>query len=551
MKVKILHSPFSILHSKSPPTAATLLAFVILLWGVQSILRGFWEPDEARFVYVANEMAADGHFFVPFRSGVFYAHKPPLLFWLMNFAALPFRIFGAHNINGFAARFPSLIGAFLSLLATSRIAAKLGGAKAAWRAVVVLSTTFLFWQVNSMGQQDALLTGFIMCAIALLWNDTTQNASAFSDAIPTVLHGSAYRPIPNIPYRKFLAGLCMGLGTLLKGPPALVVPALALVAMRFASSKHKFQFRNFTISQFRNSLISRFRNFQLSTLNSQLSILLGVLIPPAIWLIGAYFENPPDGYFHEILFKQTVERAGGGYGHLKGPFYFIRQFPLEFLPWTLVLPFAWRTMKSSPNRKTLSAWFFAVIIFFSIIPTKRNLYILATYPAAAILVALAWDDIQAKLQTIIRLRVSPDILNRAAAVFLALFFLAGVVVYPIIEKYKTPVGIRETVAPYLASDSDDHPRLALVGTNGEIYALYAGVKGITFLENDNELENFSDYIAANGHGAAVVGTTFWKTYGSVITRTLTRENRKYKINDLRVGNKRGDKSDKLVLWREL
>ena len=488
------------------------------MWGIQSLLRGFWAPDEARFVYVAGEMAAGGHFFVPFRSGVYYAHKPPLLFCLMNLAALPF----GGQINGFAARFPSLVGAFLSLYSTSVIATRLGGAKTAWRSVVILSTSFLFWQVNTMGQQDALLTGFVMSSIALLFPIRKQNDFQISK-------------FPNFQIF-FLSGLCMGFGVLLKGPVAFLVPILALIAIKFAS-RTKW---NFQISKFPNFLIA----------------VSGILLPPAIWLLGAYLENPPDGYFREILYDQIFKRAAGNFGHIKPFWYYLHQFPVDFMPWTLVLPFAlWKNRKTglrvfySKVRICYPAaqpvlWFLAIIVFFSIPVSKRNLYILAAFPAAAIIIALAWDELR------------PRILNRLALYSITLFVIGGFTVLPFLDYFKTPVGIRETVAPYLAPDSERKPRLAIVGTNGEIYALYAGVKGITFgIQGNREVEDsrgetaaFIKYLRENEHGAAVVGSTFWRLHGGEITAAFEAKGGFYKVGDLRVGGKRGDKSDKLVLW---
>ena len=67
-----------------------LLLWALLLWGGSYALRGYWEPDEARFVYVAREMVTSGDWLVPHRHGLEYAHKPPLLFWLINVGEMVF-----------------------------------------------------------------------------------------------------------------------------------------------------------------------------------------------------------------------------------------------------------------------------------------------------------------------------------------------------------------------------------------------------------------------------------------------------------------------------
>ena len=88
------------------PVLASLL-FVLLYWGPQYARRGHWEPDEARFVYVAREMAAAQSYIVPRRNGEIYAHKPPLMMWFIQAGEA---LFG----EPFGSRLPTLVGAFLS-----------------------------------------------------------------------------------------------------------------------------------------------------------------------------------------------------------------------------------------------------------------------------------------------------------------------------------------------------------------------------------------------------------------------------------------------------
>jgi len=57
-----------------------VILLAAVLWGSEYFSRTLWEPDEARYVYVAREMRADSHWLVPHRSGEYYAHKPPLMF---------------------------------------------------------------------------------------------------------------------------------------------------------------------------------------------------------------------------------------------------------------------------------------------------------------------------------------------------------------------------------------------------------------------------------------------------------------------------------------
>ena len=56
------------------------LLLVLVLWGAEYAFRGYWEPDEPRFVLIAREMENAGKVFIPIRNGVIYAHKPCLLY---------------------------------------------------------------------------------------------------------------------------------------------------------------------------------------------------------------------------------------------------------------------------------------------------------------------------------------------------------------------------------------------------------------------------------------------------------------------------------------
>jgi len=68
------------------PRAA--LAFAALLWAAclasGLALRPLLPVDETRYLAVALEMWQRGDFLVPWRNGVPYHHKPPLLFWSMQ-----------------------------------------------------------------------------------------------------------------------------------------------------------------------------------------------------------------------------------------------------------------------------------------------------------------------------------------------------------------------------------------------------------------------------------------------------------------------------------
>ena len=70
------------MFKRAGPPAWLLIALAIVLWGGGYLRRGLWEPDEARYAYVAREMREGGHWFIPHLHDELYPDKPPLMFWL-------------------------------------------------------------------------------------------------------------------------------------------------------------------------------------------------------------------------------------------------------------------------------------------------------------------------------------------------------------------------------------------------------------------------------------------------------------------------------------
>lgn len=61
------------------PLFLGLLLLLPIVWLLQPV-----PIDETRYLAVAWEMRQTGEFLVPHLNGATYAHKPPLLFWLIN-----------------------------------------------------------------------------------------------------------------------------------------------------------------------------------------------------------------------------------------------------------------------------------------------------------------------------------------------------------------------------------------------------------------------------------------------------------------------------------
>jgi 4-amino-4-deoxy-L-arabinose transferase-like glycosyltransferase len=340
------------------PFVLALLA--LALWGGEYARRGLWEPDEARYAYVAREMRNDGHWLVPHRHGQPYAHKPPLMFWLMNAAALT----TGGEVNGVSARLPSLLGAVLSFWSLFDLGRRWLDARAAWRAVFVLATSYLFWRQGGWAQIDMLLCGLEMTAFALLFRNADDGVNVRRSAV---------------------AFSCMGLAVLAKGPVGFLVPAGSYVAACLLAGER-----------------DRIRR------QPWLAGTAIALLWPFAWLVCVWAGGAPAGYLRELLFRQNAERAAGYLGHGQPFYYFLVQAPVDFLPWALFLPAAAAaalraSRGADPALWTLFrrclGWVLFVVVFFGLSASKRGLYVLFAHPAAALAVAAALPGVAALRRT--------------------------------------------------------------------------------------------------------------------------------------------------------
>ena len=376
---------------------AFIILFAIALWMPGYIRRDLWQPDEARYAYVAQEMQAGNHWFVPHRHGETYAHKPPLMFWMINASS----ILTGGEIGKIATRLPSLLGIIMVLWASCSIANLWTDKRTALRTIFITATTFALWWRAGWGQIDMLLCGLQMISLYLLFADDMRRTR----------------------WRPTLAFCFFGLGILAKGPVGFIIPLGAYLTANLVSGK------------WRNLLRWHW-----------LWCLPVTLLWPAAWLLTATLTGAPEAYLNELLFDQNVGRAAGGMGHIRPVYYYLEAMLAVGLPWIIFFPLAiWAiargrrsachavslrrrkircqrsedgSQKSEINkcsgevaphpRASASAttsqnpepilplalgWFVFVVLFFSILPTKRSLYILLAYPAMAIIVSAAWSHL--------------------------------------------------------------------------------------------------------------------------------------------------------------
>ncbi|MCA9001973.1 MAG: hypothetical protein KDB61_08625, partial [Planctomycetes bacterium] len=175
------------------------------------------------------------------------------------------------------------------------------------------------------------------------------------------------------------AALCIGLGMLTKGPIALLVVALVLLTWKLMpGARREGEGRGIHWDWAAAGLI---------------------LLPVALWALLAILAEPD--LARPLLFDQHVGRvASKGSGTHWGPPQktILGLLPL-FLPWTFVLIAGWvrgfGAARGGGDRSDVGmarawGWGLVLLVFFSAIPPKRDLYLLPAYPAFALVTARWW-----------------------------------------------------------------------------------------------------------------------------------------------------------------
>jgi 4-amino-4-deoxy-L-arabinose transferase-like glycosyltransferase len=305
--------------------------------------RDLWNPDEPRYAEVAREMVASGEYLVPHFNGRLYTQKPPLMFWAMAASGAVLR-----GLDETAARLPSAlaaIGGTLLVYALGRRLFVADGRRAAWIAATVFATcSKVLWQAR-FGQIDMLLTFLVLAGVYWWVRGHLEHRPSFS----------------------YLFFAFAGLATIAKGPVGLLPPLLSILAF-LALTRDREGFRELRLGR---------------------GLVLWTAVV-ALWLGPALLAGG-DVYMRDILLRQNVTRYVNPWGHYQPPWYFLKVLPVDFLPWSLFLPaaiLAGRALDRERRRRLLflGCWVIVTVLFFSVSPGKRTVYILTCYPALALLV---------------------------------------------------------------------------------------------------------------------------------------------------------------------
>jgi 4-amino-4-deoxy-L-arabinose transferase-like glycosyltransferase len=335
-----------------------LLGLCVVVYFVNLGQWDLWNPDEPRYAQVSREMVNGGDWILMHRNGTLYTDKPPLFFWLIALSSFLWQGF-----SPFAVRIPSALFGTLTVLLTFFIGKRLYASRTGFLAGLVLATSIQFAYLSTRGNIDTTLTFFTTASILcfLRWYPHRQEG----EAAPTRMKGLAFCGYYG----------SMALATLAKGPVGFILPfAVTLL---------------FLLVQKEWEGIKKMR------------LLPGMLLFLAVvfaWYLPAVLKGG-EYYLNETLLHHSIDRFAKGSSHIRPIYYYLYNFPVDFLPWIIFLPAAMMygfSRAMTAKRKEflfLTVWFVFIFFFFTLSKGKRGLYFLPLFPAASLMIGKLWEDL--------------------------------------------------------------------------------------------------------------------------------------------------------------
>lgn len=311
-------------------------------------LRDLWYPDELDIAEVTRAMFRSGDWISPRRMGEIWVDYPPMVYWIGTVSS---HLLG--GMSAFSLRLPNALAALITVFLVYATGKRWFDVESGFWSAITLATFVLFVYEGNSYRPDVTFTLAITAGIF-----------AYAD-------GAGDRPRL---WSRALAFACFGLAMLAKGPLGLLLPGLILVLWLGARRQW-------------------LRIAELAPLS---------LVSAAVYLPW-YFANAQAMGWDNMLYEfyaQNFERflTAENRGHMQPWYYFLRNFWLNFFPWSFLFPFAaWWHVRSGRLRDArvqLALWWFgASFVFLSIAATKRELYLLPAYPAVALLLGTWFADL--------------------------------------------------------------------------------------------------------------------------------------------------------------
>lgn len=318
-----------------------VLAAAALLFFVGLGRTTLFDQDEAKYTQVAREILETGDPITLHVNGEPWFVHPPLYMWLQ---AVTGRIFG---FTEYTARVWSAVAGVAGVYATYLLGRLLFPTRAALLAAAVLPATFQYFAHSRLAVFDGMLVTFMLLAFY-----------AFLRALYDVSRAHAY-----------YAAVWAGLGTLTKGPIALLLPALVAAVY----------------------LIVRWKRFRWrAPVLGPVAVYAALALP---WYVIEWMRHG-EPFVRTVIGYYTVNRFLGVVEGQSGPWwYYAAVFGVGAFPWTgfllAMLPYHVRRFRTEGSLLVL-LWTVITVAFYSAAGTKLPNYVLPVYPWAALGIAALW-----------------------------------------------------------------------------------------------------------------------------------------------------------------
>lgn len=329
------------------------LGLVLLLPHIRTL--ALVDVDESRYAIITKSMVDSGEWLVLRLDDQPYFRKPPLFFWLA--AALEVSVCS----GPWAGRTVSVLASLLVGLLTFDLAKTLWNRKTGLLAALMVLTSIGILVCGRLYRMDLLL---VLCTTFSLW------------CFCRMEFGQTARSGTTRWKWWMLFYLGAALGTLTKGPVALGLPALIVLAHLALQKRWKHM----------TGLLNP----------AGIAVYLLVALP---WFVAIGLRFP--GYFETYFVTENLGRFGtADLGHPAPLWFYPLSLFLGFLPWSCWLPLVVvhsfprrpKSCRQSPETCFFWIWILVVVVFFSMARTKFPQYILPAWPALALLSAHAFVE---------------------------------------------------------------------------------------------------------------------------------------------------------------
>lgn len=294
-----------------------------------------WDPDEPRQAIMAREMMERGDYIHPYLNGQPYLEKPPAYPWMIIAAA---RLKG--RLDEFTSRIPAAVSATLLLLITYSLGTMLVDRQCGLLSAIILATNYQFLSIARESVMDMSFALFIGLTIYLNY------IAIRKDRISMFV----------------LSFIPASIGILTKGPAGLAIPGITTFFYLISQKKLK----RFIIPLVAGCIISA-------------------------GLASIWFFLAGEEYFREFIFRQNITRYTHAFDHIESSLYYFHKLFFNFLPWSLILPFA--IFYAFKKRMWLPLiWFVGTFMFYELSKSKRAIYLLSLYPACGLLCGIYIKD---------------------------------------------------------------------------------------------------------------------------------------------------------------